>query len=622
MHFETPPLMLRDLLDQVHDGRIQLPDFQRPWKWDDERIMSLLATVTQGYPIGVMMALEHGGEKTRFKPRPLDGAKVKPDTKPGMLLMDGQQRLTSLYQALKSGAPVSTMDARKKKLRRWYYIDIAKAADENADREDAILSVPEDRILRQTFGRGVSYDLTSMEKEAEAGLYPLSLIFDGDATQDWMFEYCKDTARKDTWREFRKGVLDNVTAFQVPVIKLTKDTPKEAVCTVFEKVNTGGVTLTIFELVTASYAGDPDYYEEHSTDFQLHEDWERIADELSKHGMLVEWDAKRSAYNGLQNTDLLQAVTLVSTHFRRRGRTGADPFTQPAAACKRKDILELPLTEYLDWSPRVVEAWHWTAEFLRRQCVYRVADVPYTTQLVALAAIRTVLGEEADTDEAYEKIARWFWCGVFGEQYGGSPETRLPRDLEQVAAWVRGGQEPASVGEAIFQEARLGTMRSRNSAAYTGLYALLMRQGCKDWTFNRGPIDESVYVNQKVDICRVFPRAWCVKQGIPAERYDSIINKTPLTHRTGQLMGTAGPASYLKKLETDTGLPGNWLDDIIATHVIDPALLRQEDFERFYADRAVRLRELIEEAMGKRAIPAVEAPESAEDYEPDVEKAS
>lgn len=623
MPFETPPLLLRDLLNQVADGRIQLPDFQRPWKWDDERIISLLATVTMGYPIGVMMALETGGPGTRFKPRPLEGAPSAHGVEPEMLLMDGQQRLTSLYQALKSGAPVDTTDARRKKLRRWYYIDIAKAADETADREEAILSVPEDRIVRQPFGRGVAHDLTSREKETEAGLYPLSLIFDGDATQDWMFEYCKDdTKRRDTWGRFRKNVLENVTGFQVPVIKLTKDTPKEAVCTVFEKVNTGGVSLTIFELVTASYAGDPDYYREHGKDFQLHDDWKQIADELSKHGMLVEWDQNRSAYNGLQNTDLLQAVTLVSTHFRRRGRPGVDPFTQPAAACKRKDILELPLSEYLKWAPRVVEAWHWTAEFLRRQCIYRVVDVPYTTQLVALAAIRTVLGEEADTDDAYTKISRWFWCGVFGEQYGGSPETRLPRDLEQVVAWVRSGQEPASVGEAIFQEARLGTMRSRGSAAYKGLYALLMRQGCKDWTFNRGPIDESVYVNQKVDICRIFPRAWCAKHKIPAERQDSIVNKTLLTHRTGQLMGTAGPRTYLKKLETDTGLPGNWLDDIVATHLIDPALLRKEDFDRFYADRAARLRELIEEAMGKRAIPATEAPESASDYEPDVENAS
>jgi hypothetical protein len=319
---------------------------------------------------------------------------------------------------------------------------------------------------------------------------------------------------------------------------------------------------------------------------------------------------------GLQNTDLLQGVTLVSTHHRRRGRAGVDPYTQPAAACKRKDVLDLPLEEYLTWAPRVVESLHWTARFLRRQCVFQFADLPYSTQLVALAAIRTVLGEETDTDEAYTKICQWYWCGVFGEQYSGSPETRLPRDLEQVVAWVRGGREPASVGEALFREARLDTMGSRNSAAYKGLYALLMQQGCKDWTHNRKAIDEEIYFDHKVDLHRIFPKAQYQKKKTD-ERFESIVNKTLLAHRTGELVGQRSPDSYLKVLETETGLPGNWLDDIVATHLIDPATLREPDFDKFYYDRAARLRGLIESAMGKSAIPAAIAPENAADYEPE-----
>ncbi|MGH3191656.1 MAG: GmrSD restriction endonuclease domain-containing protein [Streptosporangiaceae bacterium] len=90
MLFESPPLKLSALLDDVYDGRIQLPDFQRPWKWDDEHIVSLLATVTLGYPMGVVMTLQTGGPGTRFKPRPLAGTDVLPGTEPAQLLMDGQ----------------------------------------------------------------------------------------------------------------------------------------------------------------------------------------------------------------------------------------------------------------------------------------------------------------------------------------------------------------------------------------------------------------------------------------------------------------------------------------------------------------------------------------------------
>ena len=321
MLFETNPIDLSELMTKVLDGRIQLPDFQRPWKWDDERIVSLLSTVTLGYPLGVMMTLETGGSGTRFKPRPLDGSEVAPETEPTELLMDGQQRLTSLFQALASGKPVDTMDVRGKKLVRWYYLDIERSLDPDADREDAILSVPENRKLSDASGRG-PIDLSTQEAECAAGLFPLRLVFQPELKEKWMRAYGRDDdARWARWTAFQSSSLKNIESYKVPVIRLTKDTPKEAVCTVFEQVNTKGVQLTVFELLTATYAGDRGYFAAHSTDFQLPEDWQRIKSELSTHAMFAD----------LQDTDFLQAVCLVSTYHQRRGRAGAAAARQPPA---------------------------------------------------------------------------------------------------------------------------------------------------------------------------------------------------------------------------------------------------------------------------------------------------
>ena len=606
MRFESPDLGLNELLGMVRSGKIQLPDFQRPWKWDDDRILSLLATVTLGYPLGVMMTLETGGSGTRFKPRPLAGAEVPAEVEPEQLVMDGQQRLTSLYQALGSGKPVDTMDARGKRLQRWYYIDIATAIAPDANREDAILSVPADRRLRDERGRQVIRDLSSDELEWASGTFPLQLVFDVPATQRWMRRYAgDDDARWRSWESFTTGVLENVTHYKVPVIKLTKETPKEAVCTVFEKVNTGGVALNVFELLTATYAGDREYFEAHGEDFQLTEHWRQVKDQLSPHVMLGQ----------IESTDFLQAVCLVSTHHRRRGRPGADPFTQPAASSKRRDILDLPLSEYVTWAPRIVDALHWTARFLTRQAIFGLNDLPYRSQIPPLAAIRTVLGDEADRPETAAKITQWYWCGVLGEQYSGSLDSRLPRDLEQVVAWVRGGREPASVAEASFNAARLNTMNSRNSAAYKGVLALIMKQDCVDWTYTKDPIDATIFDDQQVDLALVFPKAWCDKNGIARDRRDSIVNKTPLTHRTRRVIGNRAPDAYMASLEAESGLPGNWLDDIIATHLIDAAFLRTAAFNAFYAARSAELIALIEDAIGKRVVPQDAAPESVADYQ-------
>ncbi len=107
--FESPDENLGDLLGRVAVGKVQLPDFQREWKWDNDRIASLLASVSYGYPVGVIMTLETGGDGVRFAPKPLAGVGGNVAS-PDELLLDGQQRLTSLFQALWSGRPVDTID--------------------------------------------------------------------------------------------------------------------------------------------------------------------------------------------------------------------------------------------------------------------------------------------------------------------------------------------------------------------------------------------------------------------------------------------------------------------------------------------------------------------------------
>jgi hypothetical protein len=89
--------------------------------------------------------------------------------------------------------------------------------------------------------------------------------------------------------------------------------------------------------------------------------------------------------------------------------------------------------------------------------VYGVKDLPYQSQLLPLAAILADLGPKADTRA---KLVRWWWCGVFGELYGSAIETRFARDVQEVPAWIAGGEEPATVRDATFRSERLDTMTS------------------------------------------------------------------------------------------------------------------------------------------------------------------
>ena len=164
--FKTNPAPLKELLDDAESGKIQLPDFQRGWVWDDDRIRMLLASISRGFPVGAIMTLEAGGE-IRLKSRMIEVAEGKDGTTLDAFLLDGQQRLTSMYQSLRHEGPVDTHDNRGRRIKRWYYIDMLAAMDPNGDREDAIVSVPEDKKETRNFGREVIRDLSSRELEYE-----------------------------------------------------------------------------------------------------------------------------------------------------------------------------------------------------------------------------------------------------------------------------------------------------------------------------------------------------------------------------------------------------------------------------------------------------------------------
>src|SRR5690606_31483865 len=112
----------------------------------------------------------------------------------------------------------------------------------------------------EDFGRKVIYDASTRELEYASLLFPLSAVFDWDAWQDGFDDHWRQRddqgAARERFRTFKREVLENFKAYQIPVIALGRETTKEAVCLVFEKVNTGGKPLDAFELVTAMYAAE------------------------------------------------------------------------------------------------------------------------------------------------------------------------------------------------------------------------------------------------------------------------------------------------------------------------------------------------------------------------------
>ena len=167
-------------MNAVDTGAAQLPDFQRGWVWDDGRIRALILSVIHNFPVGAAMFLEYGNESIHFKHKPIEGSGADPNTEPDELILDGQQRLTSLYNALYSKNPVHTKTDKGKEIERFYYLDIEKALDPSADDEDVVVSIPATRQVTSDFGTSNRDPAQWKENfcENDALLCALDRIFD------------------------------------------------------------------------------------------------------------------------------------------------------------------------------------------------------------------------------------------------------------------------------------------------------------------------------------------------------------------------------------------------------------------------------------------------------------
>lgn len=588
---------LKVLLRDAHEGRLQLPDFQRDYVWGDEDVRKLIASVARGFPVGALLTLEAGGQ-VRFKPRLLTGVPPQ-DTGPKEFLLDGQQRITSLYQSTFVDQPVRTRSPRGIGVDRFYYLDIKKALSAGADIEDAIIGVPKDRIKRENFGRDISLDLSEREKEFEKYMFPLNQVFDN---RDWFYawrDYWKARGEdvSDLERDFDQGVIERIVRYEMPLIRLDQENGREAICLVFEKVNVGGKKLDAFELLTAIFAAD---------DFDLRKDWNGSADKshIRRKDRIVDFPNRRDVLARVASTDFLQACTLLHTREHRLSRIadGIEGKDLPQISCRRDALLALPLAGYQAHADAVETGFIEAGTFLNEHKIFWQKDVPYPPLIVGLASIFAILDREAQTTAAKEKIARWFWSVTLGELFGSSTESRLARDVPQLVDWIREqGPKPHALDEAVFQQERLRSLRRRLSAAYKGIHALLMRHGCRDFRTNR-PADIMTFVSDKIDIHHVFPQAWCKKQGISPDVFNSIINKTPLSEASNGSVGGDAPSVYLRRIEQNEGVSSDTLDDILRSHLIEPEHLRKDDFEAFFGARMQALSGLITAAMGKPVV--------------------
>ena len=556
---DTNPRALKELLAEIHNRSAVLPDFQRDFVWDPSATKELIVSIANNYPAGSILRVRDA--KRVFAVREFEGAPVRAGATHTFLVLDGQQRLTSLYQAFYGVGE------------HRYYLDLGKLKD-GADFEDAIC-----HVRATTKWAKAREDFALQAKEL---LLPLSVLKGGaGGFLQWILQVTNSMVAEE-----RSKMLDALTMlndnwiktiddYHFPVVTLSDQTEADALCTIFETLNSTGVKLSVFELLTARFWPQ---------NIKLRTLREKA---LAEHAVLADFE--------VDPYYILQGISLAS---------------RKAPSCKRSDVLNMAASDITEWWDKVVVGLAAGLEILRDDCKVMLPKwVPYQTMLPPLAAVLARAGSP-NTPEAgaqREKLKRWFWCAVFGQVYEGAPNSKAAKDVVEILAWLTGGDLPESVASLHFDPRALRDVTPRQRAIYRGAICLILGNGARDF-HTQAVITGKLMAEEEIDDHHVFPAAYLERSGVaPGRMQDCVLNRTLIDRTTNQMISDRAPSDYLAEIKSTPGFP---FVPVLTSHGLpaaaDSPLLR-DDYKAFLAWRQEHLWQEIRRATGATVAADLEA---------------
>ncbi len=559
---DTNPRALKDLLAEIHNRTTALPDFQRDFVWEPGATQELIVSIANNYPAGSILRVRDA--KRVFAAREFEGAPKLDGAHHTFLVLDGQQRLTSLYQAFYGVGE------------HRYFLDLNELI-KGADFEEAIFHV---RATTKWAKAREDFDLQAKEL-----LLPLSVLKGGaGGFLQWILKVTNPMPaekRNDMLNALTKlndQWIKTIDDYHFPVVTLSDKTEPDALCTIFETLNRTGVKLSVFELLTARF-------------------WPQ------KINLRTLWDKARSDYPIIEQFQVdpyyvLQGISLAC---------------RKAPSCKRGDVLNLEPAHITEWWDKVVLGLATGLEILRDDCKVMLPKwVPYQTMLPPLAAVLARAGspKTAQAGAQREKLKRWFWCAVFDQAYESASNSKSAKDVVEIIPWLAGGSPPETVESFRFDPKALRDITPRQRSIYCGTICLILGSGNGARDFHSQAIITSKLMSDEgIDDHHVFPSNFLeTKKGIKSPRQrDCVLNRALIDRTTNQLISDRAPSDYFAEIRNTPGFP---FDAVLASQCLptgSESPLWADDYDAFLDWRQNRLWEEIKRVTGAKEATDLEA---------------
>ncbi|MHC5796499.1 GmrSD restriction endonuclease domain-containing protein [Lacisediminihabitans sp. FW035] len=400
-----------DWLHRINSGQLRLPSFQRGVAWDRSRTASMLTTIIQDLPLGITLVLDVGNEE-KFHSRPLESAPTT-DASVTEHLLDGQQRLTALWRALKDNSDVT------------FFVHVPEIDEDPGNDDESVSVVGQPRWHRG----GARFPLWADKPEEcrRRGLIPVRLldpdvedidewvgaayptpVIDETASPEVQLDAMRadraSSRRRDNLKKVIGPLRERVRHYNLPYLRLPASTRKDVALRVFINMNTNAKPLRAYDIVVAEL--------ENATDV-------RLRDKLE--GLIASQPETRRYFD-----DLGEAVLRVSALLQGR---------QP----NEKGYFELDYTKFVaDW-PTMAGGLQRLSELLAAEGIFDSQRVPTGPALPVAAALLAGADEHGDGRARVDQLVRrYLWSSFFTSRYQGAAATRAAADYAPLRAYLDG----------------------------------------------------------------------------------------------------------------------------------------------------------------------------------------
>ena len=478
---------IQNLLDEIGHGEILLPEFQRGYVWNRDQVRGLMQSLYLKHPTGHLLTWR------TYKPSLVRGAHTPRDGH-SVLLLDGQQRLTTLYVLFKGEAPL-------------FYE-----------------------------GESLFFDLHFNMQTEEFRFYQISRMAN-DPTWISVHEFLRGglttmLERIDQLGEDRRAViqqnlarlsrLDAIRNYTYTVDQVSGDEfSVEQVVNIFNRVNSQGTPLTKADLALAHVCTI----------------WPEARDELRAF-----------------SSKMAQVGFGVDLGFLVRCMAGV----ASGSIVLEGTFMRTPAEELKSAWREMQPAFEHLVGVLRHEAfVGSLSDLTTDNVLVPVTIFLARHGGEFPSDTIKRRFIRWLYLAGLWARYSGSSETKLQQDVALVAGsdpdptHELEGAIVRERGRVALEESDLD--RARINSAVALLSRIVARaRGARDWFTGTHIYDPAVGKGHGDEHHHIFPKTLLQKAGMAdSTRINAVANRVILEQKPSLTHRRSPPADYLPKIEEE-----------------------------------------------------------------------